>query len=168
MYPNPLNITLRNLKTFNGLEGQGFSATMYVDGVMTAEVIDDANGGCYNIRECYDRKAQKIVAGAEARLKQVYAFIKTLPAEDWPEDFGMADGSKYEVDLDGYLSKMVEEQETQRRYAAMLTRARKANTLFRLKTDTNPLEVRTVKCLDVERVKAMLDKKYGADGYDFI
>lgn len=167
MYPNPLNVTLRNLKTFNGLEGQGFSATMYVDGVMTAEVIDDANGGCYNISACYDRKTQKPAAGAEARLQQVEDFIKTLPPQKWPEDFGMADDSTFQPDLDGYLSEMVEAMENARRQAAQLTRARKTNTLFRLKTDT-PQEFRTVKCLDVARVKAMLDKKYGADGYDLI
>ena len=162
-YANPLNVTLKNLKTFNGLEGQGFSATMYVGGLLTADIIDDANGGCYNIHAAYDRKAQKQVDGAKARLEQVEAFIKTLPIEPWPANFGDVGTPGFQPDLDAFLSALVEDMQA----GKILARYRKANTLFRLKTDKTD-KFRPVNILDRERVKAMLDKKYGADNYEFI
>lgn len=169
MYPNPLNITLRNLKTFNGLEGAGFSATMYVNGELTADVIDDANGGCYSIHVAYDRKAQKQVAGAAERLQQAEDFCKTLPLVPWPADFGASCESKgYQPDLDAFLGALVDDMANQKRHASALARARKTKTLFRLKTDTDPFEYRFVKSLNVAGVKKMLDAKYGADNYEFI
>jgi hypothetical protein len=38
-------ITLKNAKTFIGREGYGLNATIYVDGIKTAFIMDDAGGG---------------------------------------------------------------------------------------------------------------------------
>lgn len=160
-YPNPLNVTLRNLKTFNGLEGQGFSAFMYVGGLLTAGVIDDANGGCYTLH--IGHKAGKPVEGADARLKQVEAFIKTLPETPWPEDFGASDSTGYAVDLDDYLSQIVDHMETKKK----LARVRKTKLLFRLSTDRAE-EYRTLGTLDVVRATAQLNKNHGAGKWVFV
>lgn len=37
--------SVKNVKTFVGMEGQGYNATLYRDGVAVATVIDDATGG---------------------------------------------------------------------------------------------------------------------------
>jgi hypothetical protein len=159
MYPNPLNITLRNVKTFNGNEGQGFSASMYVDGQPCCSVIDDANGGCYSYHGAFDVKAQKPVPGAQQLLDKAREFCKTLP----PEPFGFGMEGTYQPDLDAFLDALLTDMQEQKR----LARYRKENTLFKLKSDPAG-SFRPVKCLDVARVKAQLDKKYGADNYEFI
>lgn len=41
-------IELKSVKTFRGTEGNGFNATVYIDGVKVGTVDDDANGGCYH------------------------------------------------------------------------------------------------------------------------
>lgn len=37
--------TVKNLKTFTGMEGSGYNATLYRDGKAVAAIIDDASGG---------------------------------------------------------------------------------------------------------------------------
>ena len=63
-------IELKSVKTFRGNEGYGLNATLYVDGVKTAFVIDDANGGDIDY---------EIFNNEKFELLQAYA--KTLPAE---------------------------------------------------------------------------------------
>ena len=41
-------ITLKNLKTFDGKEGEGFSASIYLDNKKIGTVVDSAYGGCYD------------------------------------------------------------------------------------------------------------------------
>ena len=40
-----MKIELKNYKTFTGREGHGFSASLYLDGVKSGVVSDDASGG---------------------------------------------------------------------------------------------------------------------------
>ena len=37
--------TVKNIKTFVGMEGHGFNASLYRDGIKVAFVVDDASGG---------------------------------------------------------------------------------------------------------------------------
>lgn len=169
MYPNPLNITLKNVKTFNGMEGQGFSATMYVDGKVCCDVIDDANGGCYHYNVAYDRKAGARVAGAEALLDKAHAFCKTLPLTPWPESCGGGegpDGSKgYQPDLDAFVSELVQQIDTEKR----LARARKNATLFSVDGDEGKgIAYRSIKTLDKEVATRVIDKQFGAGKWRFI
>jgi hypothetical protein len=63
-------IELKNVKTFRGNEGYGLNATLYVDGIKTAFVMDDASGGPVN----YDIFNQK-------KFDEIKAYAATLPAE---------------------------------------------------------------------------------------
>ena len=49
--------TLKNVKTFMGMEGHGFNASLYKDGKKVAVVIDSAYGGCYDYR--WDNEADR-------------------------------------------------------------------------------------------------------------
>jgi len=40
--------TVKNVKTFRGMEGIGFNASLYRDGKRVATVDDSAHGGCYD------------------------------------------------------------------------------------------------------------------------
>ena len=40
-----MTYTVKNIKTFNGMEGSGFNCNLYRDKTKIAEVIDDASGG---------------------------------------------------------------------------------------------------------------------------
>ena len=44
------NVQLKNVKYFTGMEGQGFNAVAYINGVKCLIIIDDAQGGCYTYR----------------------------------------------------------------------------------------------------------------------
>ena len=39
---------LKNLKFFRGMEGQGFNADLWINGVKCIFIIDEGNGGCFN------------------------------------------------------------------------------------------------------------------------
>lgn len=41
-------LTVKAIKTFQGMEGGGFNANLYENGKKLGLVIDDANGGCFN------------------------------------------------------------------------------------------------------------------------
>jgi len=68
--------TLRNIKTFQGIEMQGYNVTLARDGKKVASVIDEGAGGAPFFH--WDNK------GCE---KEFYAFLKTLPKEksEWDD-----------------------------------------------------------------------------------
>lgn len=43
--------TIKGLKFFRGMEGDGFNATLYKDGKKVVFVIDEGNGGCFNYED---------------------------------------------------------------------------------------------------------------------
>lgn len=45
-YPLERELAVKAVKTFDGMEGTGFSCTLYVDGQKLGNVYDDARGGC--------------------------------------------------------------------------------------------------------------------------
>lgn len=128
--------TVKNIKTFRGMEGSGFSASIYRDGKNVGEVTDDASGGpmqfFWNTRD--EEKAAK-------------DFEKNLPEKRY------GDFEK----LDQYFSELVDDFETQKKFQ----RISKKKTLFRLHGD-NKEEWRTLsKPLTDSRVLPYLHDKYG-------
>lgn len=63
-------IELKNVKTFRGTEGHGLNATIYVDGIKTAFIMDAADGG----------EPQYDVFNKE-KFKQLEDYAASLPAE---------------------------------------------------------------------------------------
>jgi len=136
--PNPLAAyTVRNVKTFIGMEGHGFNATLCRDGKPIAFVIDDANGGCLHF--------QWTIPAEEAVLEAV---CKQMP----PTEF---EGMSITYNPDRLLSRLVDDHENDKR----LKRIAKKKTLFRVKGD-DPDEWRTLN-ITGKTASLYLAKKYG-------
>jgi hypothetical protein len=136
--PSPLAAySVRKVKTFIGMEGQGFNATLCRDGKPVANVIDDASGGCIDFHW--------LVPGEEAALEAV---CKQMP----PTEFY---GEMLTYNTDMLLSRLVDEHENEKR----LKRVAKKKTLFRVKGD-DPDEWRTLNVVG-EKATRYLASKYG-------
>ena len=88
---NKPKVVLKNLKTFMGMEGQGFNVDVWINGVKSIFVIDDANGGCFNYQPySYNNpKADQV----KVNVQLLEDYIKSLP--EYPL---MIDGKPYERD----------------------------------------------------------------------
>jgi hypothetical protein len=68
-----MNIELKKVKTFIGNEGQGLNAEVWVDGVKTCFVIDDASGSImYDFGPVYNKE----------KFKELEDYVASLP--DYP------------------------------------------------------------------------------------
>ena len=137
-HPNPLaSYSVRNVKTFIGMEGPGFNATLCRDGKPVAFVIDDANGGCFHFQWTSPPEGTALEA-----------ICKQIP----PTDF---EGLSIAYSPDRFLSQLVDDYENDKR----LRRIAKKKTLFRIKGD-DPDEWRTLNVVG-EKARQYLARKYG-------
>ena len=133
--------TVKGIKSFKGMEGLGFNATLYRDGRKVAFVTDEARGGCFR----YDW-----VDEAEEALLDAY--VKTQP----PVECDVARHWGMSMDTDLFLAILVSEAETQTK----MKRVARKQTLFRVKGD-KPGEYRTLSRPYDNQTKAYLAKVYG-------
>lgn len=136
---------VKGVKSFVGMEGYGFNATLYKDGKKVAFVIDDANGGCYNFQ----------FESAELE-KEFFAYVKTLPALDFQ-------GTKLDMDGDLYVGGLVEQYETQKKLRSWC----KKKTVFTLKGDAEG-EYRTLANVFGEKIRAYIEKRYANELVEII
>jgi hypothetical protein len=112
-----MNLTLKNIKTFNGNEGPGFSATLYIDGRKAGDVVDDANGGEYRYhvsRE--DHAALLSYAGSlpdETDEERSARGLSALP-EHSPETPPLSPAIRASCNLDSLVAKIVDEIEMEK------------------------------------------------------
>jgi len=90
-----MNLTLKNIKTFNGNEGPGFSATLFIDGRKAGDVVDDANGGEYRYH----------VSGEDHAT--LLAHAASLPRDR--EDSQLSPETWARCNLDSIIAKIVDE-----------------------------------------------------------
>lgn len=141
-YPNPSNLEIRGLRTFTGMEGSGYNATLYADGKRVALLIDDASGGPLDVRS--------IGTAGDKVLADITALCLTLPHEKHFDDLpAMA------VTRDLYLEELVNHAEMARK----VERLRQKGVVFRLKSD-NDGTFRSVNTLDIAKATAFLSKKF--------
>ena len=112
---------VKNVKTFIGMEGYGFNTNLYCDGKKVAFVIDSAHGGCYDYEWVNDA----------ARVK-AEAYVKTLPGVEMY-------GTKLEMDMDIFMSELIDAYEEKKRIAKM----KKTRVVFKT-LDCGPGEVYTI------------------------
>jgi hypothetical protein len=129
--------TVRNVKTFIGMEGQGFNATLCRDGKPIAFVIDDANGGCFHFQ--WNSRDEE---------KSLESVCKELP----PTQF---EGMTITYNPDMLLTRLIDEHLNGKR----LERIAKGKTLFRVKGD-DPEEWRTLNIVGDKAAK-YLASRYG-------
>jgi len=98
-------IELKKVKTFRGMEGTGLNADVYVNGVKTCMIIDDATGGDMQY-EVYNQKA----------FDAFKAYAASLPPEKWKGDDGKQHTIPQSIDflIDDVFNAMMAEKEKER------------------------------------------------------
>ena len=114
---------VRSVKSFEGRNGPGFSATLYNGGRKVALVRDEARGGAYWFDWLATHPDDR--ANDEAALDAHVATLpKWFPADPLP---GQDPTEGYAMDRDTYLAQLVEDVEN----AARLRRVLKAKVIVR-------------------------------------
>jgi len=138
---------VKNVKTFIGIEGQGFNASLYRNGKKVAFVIDSANGGNFNF-SWEDWKKPKVDINITTdngkphtfkgtpEEKIFYEFIETLPKE---KNSYFPDGMKINPDI--FISELVEKFEEER----YIKRNLKTKYLFQIGNKIGSTEYQTIK-----------------------
>jgi len=96
-------IEFKKIKTFQGMEGEGMNADVYVNGVKTFFMRNSGDGGCTDI-DRYDNRMNPSIA-IESNVQLVDAWIKTIPDEVYPltnDSFGRKE-LRIVADLESYL-----------------------------------------------------------------
>ena len=126
--------TIKNVKSFRGMEGHGFNATLYRDKKRVCLVMDSAQGAEYNF-EWADWKAEGVVIKGTNRLGTEYSY-KVTPEEKKFEDFletlpkvkNCITGKLQTASADGFIAQLVDEWESRK----WLKRQCRNKTLIRL------------------------------------
>jgi hypothetical protein len=129
--------TIRNVKTFTGMEGPGFSATLCRDGRPVASVLDEAVGASLLFHWKSDAE--------EATL---LALCSQVPPQ-------LFEGMSIDYDMDQLVSRLVNEYEIEKR----LKRIAKTKTLFRIKGEA-PDQWWTINAVGPKAMQ-FLTTKYG-------
>ncbi len=87
-----MKIEFKNTKTFQGREGVGLNADVYVDSKKCCFVMDDANGGPYHYT-VYDQNS----------FDKLQEYVKSLPKRSFSTDSGKV--IQYDMDLDILISE---------------------------------------------------------------
>jgi hypothetical protein len=106
---NKPTVVLKNLKTFMGMEGQGFNVDVWINGIKCMLAIDSAQGGCfeYQSNTYKNPKAEQV----KTNVQLLEAYIKSLP--EYPL---MIDDKPYErdgkvvmmkPDMDNFIDDMI-------------------------------------------------------------
>lgn len=113
-----MSYSVKNVKTFRGMEGYGFECSLYHDNKRIATVVDTANGGCYDFY--WKDKA------AEAKFDD---YLASLPEET----FNLGGGKTITTKPSGetVVGKLVDSYENDKKFRRLC----KKKTLFSLRTD---------------------------------
>jgi len=85
-------VTIKNLKSFRGMEGYGFNADIYVNGVKSMFAMDGGNGGQFDY---------EVVKGQEANVRLVKDYVKSISKR----------GEDSDIELDMYIATKVDQYE---------------------------------------------------------
>jgi len=135
---------VKNVKTFTGREGHGWSCSLYANGKRLGDVTDTASGGPVNF---YIEKGELVLLGMHCAL---------LPKRPWGFEGDDLDPEGCKVDPDIFVSDLVgdfiENKDMKRKC--------KTRTVFTLK-DGDPKDIWLMKSIFSERVKKHLQDKHG-------
>jgi hypothetical protein len=134
-----LDYNVKGVKSFRGMEGYGFNATLYRGKVKIAFVMDEANDGCYHY-EWFNRAEDKILRD----------YCESLPKE------AVCD-MEIAVDPDMLMSALVDKYENDKKFSRLC----KNSTVFRLKGDPEDGYQVYKKVPFNEAMKKLLVEKYG-------
>lgn len=135
-----MEYTVKNVKSFQGMEGYGFSCSLYRKGMKIGTVTDTASGGMIDF---YLNEGEKGVLDT---------YCSTLPVRKIKE-------MTIPTDCDIFISGLVEKWEKLKQY----TRWCKKQTIFRVDGDKKD-EYRVISKFYDDKVKNHLEKKYKDKG----
>ena len=157
---------VKGVKSFRGMEGYGFNATLYRNGKKVAFVMDSAQGGEYDYEWVDYKKPRVDVPIVELQGKSTKSYKGTpeeklfhehclaIPPEE--KEYFKGKPEMYNMIPDSYMGQLVDEFE----HKKWLKRNCKNKTLFRLVGDKED-EFRTIKHPYDEHVKKYLEDKLG-------
>lgn len=102
-------VTLKKIKTFQGMEMVGFNAEVYVNGVFCYTAINSGDGGQTDFRpNIFGKDIEKV----KQQIKLLDEYIDTLPKKV----LNIGDGKTFEhkVDLEMFVDDLLEEIEIQK------------------------------------------------------
>lgn len=107
------NVTVKNVKTFEGHDGMGFNADVYISGVKCYSVHDGAYGGCLEFDE-HSYSENPMADVVRKNIKLLDDYIATLPVEPFMLDGKQMMNIKNEpcfntVDLDQIVNELIDE-----------------------------------------------------------
>jgi hypothetical protein len=103
-------VVLKNVRTFEGHDGLGLNADVWIDGVKCMHLYDGAYGGEYEYT--YLAHGAKEPAKVLSLIKNLEDYVKSLPAEEW--DFH---GKKMSIDpnMDTFLNEIYESMQLEKK-----------------------------------------------------
>lgn len=153
--------SVKSVKTFRGMEGEGYNATLCRNGVPVALVIDDATGG--EIRfEWNDWKAARVDVTVRHYQTGASVVHKGTPEEALFAEYVMSlpmyefYGKKSYHNFDTAIGEIMNAVLVEKQY----TRWCKTKTCFRLKGDKEGA-YRTIAALYTAKIKAELEARHG-------
>ena len=96
------------------MEGQGFNADLWINGVKCIFIIDDGNGGCFNYQPyTYNNPKADVV---KANIELLKKHIKTLPKVKPHFTFEGSDNPIYELemDMDLFIDELINQKEKEK------------------------------------------------------
>jgi len=158
--PKHKDFTIKGLKTFTGMEGYGFNASLYYKGKKIAFVIDSAQGGCYDYQWA-DYDAQRVDINTRTwegkpRTYKGTPYEKVLTEYSASLPPEQVEGMTLHPDNDTVVNDLVAEVEENREFK----RKCKKKTLI-LTTDCSENSYIEFKYPYGAGIKAHIEKKYG-------
>jgi len=106
------NVVLKKVKTFQGHEGYGLNAEVWIDGVYCTFVIDDGSGDCLDLQHNFRLGSDNHNAMIKERIKLLEDYIATLP--DITTTLGGEKPFTYKQDLESYINQLVYDMENEK------------------------------------------------------
>lgn len=154
-----MNYGITGLKTFRGMEGRGYNATLCRDGAKVALLIDGGNGGMLDV-EWADHAKPRVGAKIK-RHDGSEAILKCTPEEAllrnflWGKTYTF-DGHVMDQDIESFCGELIDAFTNERRFRRMCIK----KVLFRLKGDKGG-EYRVINQVFSQPLHAAMVKKYG-------
>jgi hypothetical protein len=147
--------TVAKIKTFRGMEGQGFNAVLLKDGKKVGEILNEGNGGMFYFDWIDMNK------GVEEGLFLAFIEAERLKIPAGKNEEGFSERESFDMDIwaDNAVCDILDE----RRFSRLC----KKSTLFQVGEKVGSGEWRTIKGVTPE-IRAYVEKKYAGQKIVFM
>lgn len=110
-------LTLKGVKTFAGMEGQGLNATLYYKGARVARIFDEGSGGEMRFYWGLSVRGERPGAPQDWMERDVRAYIVAANIPPTPYDFGGGNAGSFPYDLPSFVNEWVDQKALERKLA---------------------------------------------------